>query len=66
MEVREFQFHPPSLDLRQIENVVDEGQEMGARGVDVLEILLLLLVEVTEHAIRQDFGEADDGVQRCP
>src|SRR5438128_2413708 len=37
---------------------------MGARGVDVLQVLFLLLVELTEHPLRQDLGEADDGVQR--
>ena len=39
---------------------------MRAGGVDVLQVLLLLLVEVTEHALRQHLGEADDRVQRRP
>jgi len=39
---------------------------MRARGIDVLQVLLLLLVEITEHAFRQHLGEPDDGVQRRP
>src|SRR5438552_18038104 len=39
---------------------------MVARGIDVLPILLLLLVQLAEHAVGQDLGEADDGVERRP
>src|SRR5262249_15938772 len=39
---------------------------MGARSVDVLQVLFLLLVQLTEHPIRQDRGETDDGIQRRP
>jgi hypothetical protein len=39
---------------------------MGAGRVDVLQILFLLLVQLPEHAVHQDFGEADDSVQRRP
>src|SRR5207245_3047716 len=35
MEVREFQFHPPRLDLGQIEDVVDQRQQMRAGRIDV-------------------------------
>src|SRR5262249_57914618 len=35
MEVRELQLHPPGLDLGQIEDVVDEGEQVSTRGVDV-------------------------------
>ena len=39
---------------------------MLAGGGDVLEVLLLLLVEVAEHAFGQHLGEADDRIEGCP
>src|SRR5215467_5820918 len=36
VEVRQLQLHAPGLDLRQVEDVVDRGQEMLSRGVYVL------------------------------
>src|SRR6266403_2449724 len=39
---------------------------MGPRRVDVLQILLLLLVQLTEHAVRQNLREADDRIERRP
>ena len=66
VEVRQFQLHPARLDLGQVEDVVDQGQEVLSRGVDVLQILVLLLVQLAEHPLAQDLREADDGVQRRP
>ena len=37
---------------------------MLAGGVDVLEVLVLLVVEVAEHPLDQHLGEADDRVKR--
>ena len=37
-----------------------------ARGVDVLEVLVLLLVQLPEHPLEQHLGEPDDGVERRP
>src|SRR5215475_11099162 len=65
-EVCHLQLHPAGFDLGQIENVVDQGQQVLAGGVDVLQVLVLLLVELPEHARRHDLREADDGVQRSP
>src|SRR5262249_54086519 len=39
---------------------------MVARGVDVPQVLILPLVQLTEQAVRQDLREADDRVQRRP
>jgi hypothetical protein len=41
-------------------------KEVLSRGMNVLEVLLLLLIELAEHTFRQDLGEADDGVERRP
>src|SRR5439155_14311749 len=47
VEVRYLQLHPPGLDLREIQNVVDEGQEVLSGGMDVLQVLVLFLVQLT-------------------
>src|SRR5882672_2086287 len=61
----DFQFHAPGLHLREVQDVIDERQEVPPALEDVLEILLLLSVEVTEEAIEEDLGETNDGVERC-
>ncbi len=60
----EVELHPARLDLGQIQDVVDEGEEVPAGGQYVLQVLLLLVVELAEHALEQHLGEADDGVER--
>ena len=59
----EVKLHPPRLDLGQIENVVDQGEQMPARAehaVERLEVLLEALGILPQH-----LGDADDGVERC-
>ena len=51
VEVRQLQLHPPGLDLGEVEDVVDQGQQVLARGVDVLQVLVLLLVQLAEHPL---------------
>jgi hypothetical protein len=41
------------LDLRKIENVVDEGEEVGARGVNRRRKADLLRREVSLHVFRK-------------
>ena len=64
IEVRWLQLHVPRLDLREVEDVVDQGQEMPARLQDILQIFRLLVVDVAEHLLGEHFREADDGVER--
>ena len=64
IEAGELQLHPPRLDLRQVQDVVDEREEMAARGEDVLDVLGLLVVELSEHALPEHLREADDRVER--
>jgi len=66
IEVRWFQLHLPRLDLRQIEDVVDEGQQMSSRLQDVLQVFGLLFIDVSEHPLGEHFRESDDSVQRGP
>src|SRR5262252_24682 len=64
VELADLQFHSTGLDLREIKNVVNQGEEVLPRSVDVLRILLLLLIELTEHPFRHHLREPDDRVQR--
>src|SRR5262249_36311935 len=48
VEGQRLQLHAPRLDLGEVEDVVDEGEEVLARGQDVLEVFLLLLVHFAE------------------
>ena len=56
----------PGLDLRQVEHVVDQRQQVVAGREDVVEVLLLLLVDLAEQPLPQHLREADDRVQRRP
>ena len=53
------------LDLRHVENAVDDRQEMMAGAVDQVGIFLPPLGADHQRALlHQHFGEADDGVER--
>ena len=65
-EAGDLELDLPGLDLRQVEHVVDQREQVVARGQDVVEVLLLLLVDLAEHALPQHLREADDRVQRRP
>ncbi len=54
------------LDLRQIEDVIDQLQQVPAAGEDVPDVALLPLVEISEGMVFQQLGESDDRVQRGP
>jgi hypothetical protein len=43
IEVDRLQLHPACFDLGEIEDVVDQGQQVLAGGVDVLQVLGLLV-----------------------
>ena len=47
------------LDLREVENVVDDGEERFARAADGFQVTLLLRIE---RRFQQQFGEAQDAV----
>jgi len=54
----------PRLYLGQTEDVVDEREQVVPGGMDVSQVLVLLLVDLAEHFLHQHLGEADDGVER--
>ena len=56
---------PRRLGLREVENVVDDVQQMGAAAVDVGGILpVALIAQGAIELVPQDLGKADDGVER--
>ena len=61
---RQIELHPAGLDLREVEDVVDQREQVVARAVDVEQVLELLVVDLAEHLLAQHLGEADDRVER--
>ena len=53
VESRELELHFPRLDLREVQDVVDERQEVTPRREDVLEVLVLFCVELAEHPLNE-------------
>ena len=49
VEIGQLQFHPPGFNLGEVKDVVDQGEQMRARSVDVLEVLILFPVQLAEH-----------------
>ena len=58
----EVKLHPPCLDLGQIEDVVDQGEQVSARAEHTVERLGVLLQRL--RILPQHFADADDGVER--
>ncbi len=54
----------PALELRQVEDVVDQGKQAVAAGHDVADILCLRFVEAAGGALGQELGETDHRVER--
>ncbi len=61
IEVHLLQFHPSRLDLRKIENVVDDAKQMPARALHPLRKAPLL---VAEGAAQQQLGHAQHTIHR--
>ena len=58
------QHHAPRLDLCEVQNIVDQGQEVVAGAVNVTAIFGVLLDGIAEGAGFDDFRKAQNGVQR--
>src|ERR1051325_10201265 len=56
--------HLPGLDLREVEDVVDDPEEMLAGVVDVLEKSEMFRIDLSLQPLGEDLGEADDRVHR--
>ena len=56
--------HAPGLDLSHVQQVVDQRQQMGARGMDVAGIIAVTLrTDRAETFLGDDFRKAQDRVQ---
>ena len=65
-ERRDLEVDLAGLDLREVEHVVDQRQQVARRGEDVVEVLGLLVVDLAEQLLAQHLREAADRVQRGP
>ena len=65
VEVLEIEADAAGFDLRHVEDVVDDLEQILPAAADVAAIFVIFLrAERAEHAGFHDFGEADDGVER--
>src|SRR5207249_5839174 len=62
--VAQRQLQATGLDLREVEHVVDETQQMLAVGLDVGQRLLQLGRHLAVQIVEDQLREAEDGVQR--
>src|SRR5690606_38101994 len=63
-DLRNLEFHDARIDRREVEYVVDDGEQHGGRGADVLDIFALARQQRSGRRQRQQLGEADDVGQR--
>src|SRR6476620_4157971 len=63
IEARQLQFHAAGLNLRQVEDVVDQCQQMVPGRVYVAQIIELFGVQLAEHFVDQYLGETDDRIK---
>ena len=65
IERLQVELHPAGLDLRHVEDVVDDFEQIVAAGQDVVTVFLVFFrAERAEHAAAHDLGESDDGIER--
>jgi hypothetical protein len=64
LELVDVDRHRPRLDLRQVEDVVDQRQQVGAGAVDRARELDLLGVEVALRVVREQPGQDEQAVER--
>src|SRR5262249_15477392 len=62
--IRKFEFKLTSLDLGQIEHVIDESEQVLTVGLKAFEYTEHLLGRLTVSAVCHQFGIAQDGVER--
>ena len=60
----EIELHPARLNLRQVEDLVDQFEQVPPGVADVTQVLVLTLVQLAEYSFEQHVGEADNSVQR--
>src|SRR5207249_3425615 len=66
MQRHGLELHLARLDLREVEDVVDELEEVAPAREDVAQVFLLLARDGPDLLVVQELGEADDAVERRP
>src|SRR6266571_229014 len=64
--VVEMQRHPAGLDLREVENVVDQREQMLSCALNPVKTLFLPRREVTVNTVEHQRRITDECVDRCP
>src|SRR5215813_4407619 len=62
--IRKFEFELTGLDLRQIEHVIDESEQMLAIGLKAFEYAKHVLGRLAISTVRHQFSVPQDGVER--
>ena len=65
-DLLELHRHPPRFDPGQIQDVVDQREQVGSRGINRLRKFHLLGRQVVIGIFRQYFGQEQQVVQRRP
>ena len=58
------ELHLPGFHLGQIQNVVDEREQVIPAPEDIFDILSLLIRQLAQKSILEDFRESNNGVER--
>ena len=65
LDVLQVELETSGLDLRHVEHVVDDVEQVFAAAVNVAAVLDIFVgAERAEHSRFHDLGETDDGIQR--
>src|SRR6185369_6449593 len=69
--IMELEFFPinldqPGFDLRHVDDIVDQGEQMFSGPENDGEILFLLFIQRTDPLVEEDAGKSDDRVERGP
>ena len=65
IDAADIERHAAGLDLRHVENVVDDFEQIVAACQDIAGVFLVLgMAERAEQRLLHHLGEADDGVER--
>src|ERR1700730_17860297 len=59
----QIKLHPPGLELGEVEDVVDQGEEMPCRAEHTIERFKVLLCSF--RILPQHLADANNGVERC-
>ena len=64
-EILEIKPDAPGLDLRHVENIVDDLKQILAAAADIAAVFMIFFgTKGAEHSRFHDFGKADDGIER--